>query len=89
MPSGCVSVSALCVCRCMAAGLVQPTLGQHMQCYVMSKVHSNQAAYSNAMAAILTGLEQHKHVQPEIAVFCRVSHSHVCQDCDLLMHLSG
>lgn len=25
------------------------------------------------MSAILTGLEQHKQVQPEIAVFCRVS----------------
>lgn len=44
-----------------------------MQCYVAAKVHSNQAAYSSAMSAILTGLEQHKQVQPEIAVFCRVS----------------
>lgn len=84
----CVGVCFVSACRYTAAGLAQPTLGQHMQCYVMSKVHSNQAAYGNAMSAILTGLEQHKYVQPEIAVFCRVSHSHVWQDYDLLMHFS-
>lgn len=58
--------------RYMASGLPQPTLGCHLQCYVAAKVHSKQAAYSSAMSAILTGLEQHKQVQPEIAVFCRV-----------------
>jgi hypothetical protein len=63
------------LCRCMASGLSQPTLGCHLQCYVAAKVHSDQAAYSSAMSAILTGLEQHKQVQPEIAVFCRVSTS--------------
>jgi hypothetical protein len=59
--------------RYLTSGLPQPSLGRHLQCYVAAKVHSNQAAYSGAMSAILTGLEQHKHVQPEIAVFCRVS----------------
>lgn len=58
--------------RFTASGLPQPTLGRHLQCYVASKVHSNQAAYSSAMSAILVGLEQHKQMQPEIAVFCKV-----------------
>lgn len=58
--------------RFLASGLPQPSLGRHLQCYVAAKVHSNQAAYSGAMSAIVTGLEQHKQVQPEIAMFCRV-----------------
>lgn len=62
---------------------------QHLQSYVAAKVHGKHAAYASALSAITTGLQQHEHMQPEVAVFSKVSRARPCSLLVMLMVCKG